>query len=193
MCLDIDTGYTCSLLIGTDCICELAIAGVTQRDVENDCHEQEHHDWPDACANEIEAVGQAGDRLTLRIPLGNAARGHHHAESGNEGRDFRAGDELPIDETGQHAGENADSKRDDERQVGEPGIKGQVEDCAMLADNIAVRPTTDPEDRSMPPVMMTCVTPTAMMPITETCRIMMVSRCWFIRKLWPMNIQPRIS
>ncbi len=63
----------------------------------------------------------------------------------------------------------------------------------MLADNIAVRPTTDPEDRSMPPVMMTCVTPTAMMPITETCRIMMVSRCWFIRKLWPMNIQPRIS
>ena len=29
----------------------------------------------------------------------------------------------------------------------------------------------------MPPVMITCVTPTAMMPITDTCRIMIVRRC----------------
>ncbi len=45
----------------------------------------------------------------------------------------------------------------------------------------------------MPPVMMTCVTPTAMMPMTDTCRIMIVRRCWFIRKLWPMKIQPSSS
>ena len=37
----------------------------------------------------------------------------------------------------------------------------------------------------MPPVMITCVTPTAMMPMTETCRMMIVRRCGFIRKLWP--------
>ena len=30
---------------------------------------------------------------------------------------------------------------------------------------MAVMPTSDPDDRSMPPMMMICVTPTAMMPI----------------------------
>ena len=29
----------------------------------------------------------------------------------------------------------------------------------------------------MPPVMITWVTPTAMMPITDTCRMMIVRRC----------------
>ncbi len=45
----------------------------------------------------------------------------------------------------------------------------------------------------MPPVMMTCVTPTAMMPITDTCRMMIDRRCLLARKLWPTKIQPRIS
>ena len=45
----------------------------------------------------------------------------------------------------------------------------------------------------MPPVMMTWVTPTAMMPMTETCRIITVRRCWLNRKLWPTKIQPRTS
>ena len=45
----------------------------------------------------------------------------------------------------------------------------------------------------MPPVMMTCVTPTAMMPMTDTCRMMIDRRCMFIRKLSPTKIQPRIS
>jgi hypothetical protein len=58
---------------------------------------------------------------------------------------------------------------------------------------MAVSPTTEPDDRSMPPVMMTCVTPTEMMPITETCRIMIFRRCTLSRKLWPTKIQPRIS
>ena len=30
----------------------------------------------------------------------------------------------------------------------------------------------------MPPVMITWVTPTAMMPITDTCRMMIDRRCW---------------
>ena len=45
----------------------------------------------------------------------------------------------------------------------------------------------------MPPVMITWVTPTAMMPITDTCRIMTVRRCGLNRKLWPTKIQPRSS
>ena len=56
---------------------------------------------------------------------------------------------------------------------------------------IAVAPTTEPEDRSMPPVMITCVTPMAMMPTTETCRIMMLTGAAELnRKLWPRKIQP---
>ena len=33
---------------------------------------------------------------------------------------------------------------------------------------MAVAPTTEPEDRSMPPEMITCVTPMAMMPTIDT-------------------------
>src|SRR5215212_2190398 len=36
---------------------------------------------------------------------------------------------------------------------------------------MAVRPTTEPDERSMPPVMITWVTPTAMMPMTVQPRI----------------------
>src|SRR5688500_4451100 len=54
-------------------------------------------------------------------------------------------------------------------------------------------PTTEPDERSTPPVMMTWVTPTAMMPMTATCRIITVRRCWFIKKLWPTKIQPSSS
>ena len=58
---------------------------------------------------------------------------------------------------------------------------------------MAARPTTEPEDRSTPAVMMTWVTPTAMMPITDTCRMMIDRRCLLARKLSPTKIQPRIS
>ena len=37
--------------------------------------------------------------------------------------------------------------------------------------------STEPDDRSMPPVMITCVTPMAMRPTMETCRIMTSRRC----------------
>ncbi len=49
---------------------------------------------------------------------------------------------------------------------------------------IAVAPTTEPDEKSMPPVMITWVTPTAMMPTIETCRIMICSRAGLSRKLW---------
>src|SRR3569623_2373137 len=44
---------------------------------------------------------------------------------------------------------------------------GASEDWARLAATIAVSATTEPEDRSLPPAMMTCVAPTAMMPMTD--------------------------
>ena len=36
--------------------------------------------------------------------------------------------------------------------------------CAKLMAIMAVAPTIEPDERSMPPEMMTCVTPIAMMP-----------------------------
>src|SRR5580693_6214031 len=54
-------------------------------------------------------------------------------------------------------------------------------------------PTTEPDDRSIPPMMMTCVTPTAMMPISASCRIMILSLSGLAMKLWPTNIQPKTS
>ena len=65
--------------------------------------------------------------------------------------------------------------------------------CAKLAASIAVRPTSEPDERSMPAMMMVCVTPTAMMPITASCRIMIFRRSGLARKLWPTKIQPSAS
>src|ERR1700730_18570538 len=67
------------------------------------------------------------------------------------------------------------------------------DDCARLAATIAGAATTEPDDRSMPREMITWVTPTAMMPITETCRIITTRRCWFRRKLCPTKIHPSSS
>ena len=47
---------------------------------------------------------------------------------------------------------------------------------AKLMAIIAVAPTTEPEERSMPPEMMTWVTPIAMMPMIDTWRMMIDSR-----------------
>ena len=54
-------------------------------------------------------------------------------------------------------------------------------------------PTSEPDDRSIPPEMMTWVTPTAMMPISASCRIMILRRSGFMMKLCPTKIQPRTS
>ena len=84
----------------------------------------------------------------------------------------------------------------DRRYVGERRIDGACEllaVCAKLAATMAISPTIEPEERSTPPVMITWVTPTAMMPMTDTCRMMIESRCLLARKLWPTKIQPRIS
>ena len=58
---------------------------------------------------------------------------------------------------------------------------------------MAVMPTNEPEERSMPPMMMTCVTPTAMMPISASWRIMIFRRSGLAMKLWPTKIQPSAS
>jgi hypothetical protein len=71
--------------------------------------------------------------------------------------------------------------------------RGKSDTCARLADTTAAAATTEPEDRSMPLVMMTRLTPMAMMPITAICRMMICSRSGFIRKLWPLTHQPSAS
>ena len=48
------------------------------------------------------------------------------------------------------------------------GLPFTVATCAKLIAIMAVAPTTEPELRSMPPLMMTCVTPSAMMPTMAT-------------------------
>src|SRR5690606_19539454 len=118
MGFDVDTGDAGGLHVRADGIGELAVAGVAQRDVEDHRDDEEDHDGPDAGADEVELLGEAGDRLALGVPLGNAAGGHHHAERGDEGRDLGLGDELAVDDAGQQADADADGNRHDDRKVG---------------------------------------------------------------------------
>ena len=48
---------------------------------------------------------------------------------------------------------------------------------AKLMQTIAVRPTTEPDDRSIPPNLITWVTPSAMTPVMATCSRMTFTRC----------------
>ncbi len=58
------------------------------------------------------------------------------------------------------------------------GLPLTVAVWAKLMAIIAAAPTTEPDERSMPPAMITWVTPMAMMPVIDTCRMMMSSRAW---------------
>ncbi len=83
------------------------------------------------------------------------------------------------------------------------GLPLTIAVCAKLIVIIAVAPTTEPDERSMPPLMMTWVTPMAMMPTIDTWRMMMLSRAQLKiasilsrvlnRKLSWRNRRPRIS
>ena len=48
-------------------------------------------------------------------------------------------------------------------------------DMTIMAD----APTRGPDDRSIPPEIMTCVTPSAMIPMIDTCRMMIWMRATF--------------
>ena len=82
--------------------------------------------------------------------------------------------------------------------IGEPKNCGNIgakasADCAKLAATIADRANTAPPERSIPEVIMTWVTPTAIMPKIHTCKIM-ISRRWTLpKKLLPTTNQPSIS
>ena len=65
--------------------------------------------------------------------------------------------------------------------------------CARLAAIIADNATTDPDERSMPPVRITCVTPMASRPMIETCSTITSRRCPLKRKLAPRTCQPIAS
>ena len=71
--------------------------------------------------------------------------------------------------------------------------RGNTDDCAKLMAIIEVAPMIEPPDKSMPPEMITCVTPTARMPTTATWVIMIDSRSLLNRKLWPISDQPSAS
>jgi hypothetical protein len=58
---------------------------------------------------------------------------------------------------------------------------------------MAASATTEPDERSMPVVMITWVTPIASRPVVETCRMMISSRLELKRKLWPRRVQPSNS
>lgn len=65
--------------------------------------------------------------------------------------------------------------------------------CARLAATTAARAITEPEERSIPVVMITWVTPTAMMPIIATCSTISTSRLVLSRNDWSRTYQPAIS
>ena len=71
--------------------------------------------------------------------------------------------------------------------------RGNTDDCAKLMAIIEVAPIIEPPDRSIPPEMITWVTPTARMPTTATCVIMIERRSLLNMKLWPTMNQPRAS
>ena len=78
------------------------------------------------------------------------------------------------------------------KNCGNMGAKASA-DWAKLAATMADNASTAPPDRSMPEVIMTCVTPTAIMPKIETCK-MIISRRWRLpKKLLPTNTQPSTS
>ena len=65
--------------------------------------------------------------------------------------------------------------------------------CARLAAIIADKASTEPDDKSIPVVMITWVTPMARRPMIDTCKIISTRRWEFIRKLWSRTIQPNNS
>ena len=88
MAFDIDARYAGGELVGPDGVSELAIARIAQRNVEDEGHAEEDDDGPPAGSDGGEALGKIADRLAVRIPVGDPARRHHHAERRDEGWDF---------------------------------------------------------------------------------------------------------
>ena len=92
------------------------------------------------------------------------ARDRQHAERHDEGRHADIGDEEAIDGAAHEARCQASGKGD------VPGIfPGQEQ----AGDDTATRPMIEPTDRSMPPVMITTIMPSAMMPNGAKLRVML--------------------
>ncbi len=82
---------------------------------EGDDHEDYH--WHHARANEGKGVGREGNRRALGEPFGKAAGCHHHAERGNEGRDFCIGNQPAIDKARTSPDNQPYGDRNENRQV----------------------------------------------------------------------------
>ena len=60
---------------------------------------------------------------------------------------------------------------------------------SSMAAVIEPTPSSEPTERSMPPVRITSVTPTARMPREENAVIALSRLVWF-QKIWPLVIKP---
>ena len=119
-------------------------------------------------------------------PFGDAARGHHHAERGDERRNRGVGDQRAIDQPGEQPAAERHQHRHENRQVGQAlcqehrlGI-GVAVDCRHLRESSwrssRWRRQSNPRTGRCRREMITCVTPMAMMPTIDTCRMMICRR-----------------
>ena len=69
-----------------------------------------------------EGILEIADRLTVRVPVGDAARRHHHAERGDERRDLRVGDQPTVDEPGGETAEETRRDREDRIEAGQARV-----------------------------------------------------------------------
>ena len=65
---------------------------------------------------------EIADRLTVRIPVGDAARRHHHTERCDERRNFRVGDQRAVDEADHEAADETRGDREERIESGQARI-----------------------------------------------------------------------
>ena len=65
---------------------------------------------------------EIADRLAVGVPVGDAARRHHHAKRGDERRNLRVGDQRTVDEAGDQAAEEAGRNGENRIEAGQTRI-----------------------------------------------------------------------
>ena len=124
MALDVDARHARRLLVGADGIGVLAVYRVFEGDVEKSGDGEEYDDGHHALADPGEGFGREGDGLAFRVPLGDTACRHHHAERGDERRNLGVGNQRAVDQPGHDPAAEPDKKRHDDRKVRERRIDG---------------------------------------------------------------------
>ena len=107
---------------------------------------------------EVEGVVEAEDRLAVRDDEGKAARHRHRCERDDERVHIEVGDRKAVEQTAGKPDQYSNANR--AAGIGTPACKTSP---VMTPDSA----TTEPEERSMPPVMMTKVCPQATTAISD--------------------------